>query len=146
MLLTPVIIERLEALIEVRNTDQKNVALAAGLSDTAARNILKGRSKNPGVETLAALAGVLGVSVAYLIGETDTPGDALCSHAPPPTRQPVQGFDLTVNPPNKSVGIDFGTPEGEFRVALTPEQTAYLRWLCEAALDDLARPPTETKS
>lgn len=148
MLLTPVIIECLEALLADRGTNQKNVALAAGLSATAMRDVLKGRSKNPGVETLAALAGVLGVSVAYLIGETDDPGLPLAPHAPstapnpkPQTVQDARARSVAnLDPPG--IGLELHTPDGVARYSLKPEQAAYIARLLDRAFDQLLNSET----
>ena len=48
--------------------NQKSLARAAGLNETAVRDILKARSKNPRIDTLDALARTLGCSVATLRG------------------------------------------------------------------------------
>jgi transcriptional regulator with XRE-family HTH domain len=48
--------------------NQKSLARAAKLNETAVRDILKGRSKNPRIDTLEALCRVLGCSVSELTG------------------------------------------------------------------------------
>jgi transcriptional regulator with XRE-family HTH domain len=50
--------------------NQKSLARAAQLNETAVRDILKGRSRNPRVDTLQAIAEVLGCTVNDLIGGT----------------------------------------------------------------------------
>jgi len=53
--------------------NQKSLARAAGLNETAVRDILKGRSRNPRIDTLDALARTLGCSVPELTGRRDAP-------------------------------------------------------------------------
>ena len=48
--------------------NQKSLARAAKLNETAVRDILKGRSKNPRIDTLEALSRVLGCNVSELRG------------------------------------------------------------------------------
>lgn len=60
--------ENLDRLMKERGFTQKSLALAADLGDTAVRDILKGKSKNPTGKTLNALAATLGVDVAQLFG------------------------------------------------------------------------------
>lgn len=61
------IAKRIEVLIEDRGTNPRAVALAAGLNHTAVRDIIKGKIRNPGSETLAKIAAQLEVSVEHLI-------------------------------------------------------------------------------
>lgn len=66
------VLERLNAT----GQSARSAALKAGLSDGAVRNILRGRSPGAQMRTLNALAPVLGVSVAWLMGQTTDLGDA----------------------------------------------------------------------
>jgi len=50
--------------------NQKSLARAADLNETAVRDILKGRSLNPRIDTLGALAGVLGCTLNDLVGDS----------------------------------------------------------------------------
>ena len=68
--------DTLRALMEPRGFNQKSLAVAAGLNETAVRDILKGKSKNPTGRTLNALAGALGVDVADLMGAGAAPPPA----------------------------------------------------------------------
>lgn len=54
--------------------NQKSLARAAELNETAVRDILKGRSKNPRIDTLDALAKSLMCSVAALRGNDEESG------------------------------------------------------------------------
>jgi len=65
-----VIRDELRRRMEANEFNQKSLARAAQLNETAVRDILKGRSKNPRVDTLQAIAKVLGCTVNDLIGET----------------------------------------------------------------------------
>lgn len=62
------------------HVEQKGLAVAAGLNDTAVRDILKGKSLDPRVSTVAALARVLGPGVLDLF-ELPVPS-VLSSQAP----------------------------------------------------------------
>jgi len=53
--------------------NQKSLARNAGLNETAVRDILKGRSRSPRIDTLEALARTLGCSVVDLTGGRDAP-------------------------------------------------------------------------
>lgn len=53
--------------------NQKSLARKAGLNETAVRDILKGRSRNPRIDTLEAIARRLGCSVPQLRGTKDAP-------------------------------------------------------------------------
>ena len=53
--------------------NQKGLARAAGLNETAVRDILKGRSRNPRSDTLEALGHVLGCSIDALRGNVAAP-------------------------------------------------------------------------
>lgn len=65
-----VIREELRLRMVASGHNQKSLARAAKLNETAVRDILKARSKNPRVDTLQAITTVLGCTVNDLIGET----------------------------------------------------------------------------
>ena len=73
----PKLIERLQALMEQDGLTPAELNRRAGLSRTAVGDIISGQVRSPKLETLEALAEVLGVTVAYLIGETDARGESL---------------------------------------------------------------------
>ena len=50
--------------------NQKSLAVAAGLHDTAVRDILKGRSRKPSAQTLNAIAETLGVDLSVLVNKS----------------------------------------------------------------------------
>lgn len=58
---------RLERAMRDAGYNPRSLSLAASLGMTAVRDILDGRIASPRYATLQALAGVLGVSVAYLV-------------------------------------------------------------------------------
>jgi transcriptional regulator with XRE-family HTH domain len=60
---------RLLDRINAAGTNPSRLSEDAGLGRTAVRDILSGKSNSPSVDTIVALAQVLGCSVAYLIGE-----------------------------------------------------------------------------
>ena len=55
--------------------NQKSLARAAELNETAIRDILKGRSRNPRIDTLKAIATVLQCTVNDLVGDTELRGE-----------------------------------------------------------------------
>lgn len=61
--------------MEAAGQNQKSLARAAQLNETAIRDILKGRSKNPRVDTLKAIATVLDCTVNDLIGDAELRGE-----------------------------------------------------------------------
>ncbi len=67
---------RLAAFMKDRGFNQRSLAIAANLNETAVRDILIGRSRSPRYATLAALASVLKCTVAELAGEVP-PADGL---------------------------------------------------------------------
>jgi transcriptional regulator with XRE-family HTH domain len=67
------LIDRLKHLLATRDMDAKTLSRKAGLSDGAVGDILRGKSTNPKNDTMLNIAKVLGVSVAYLLGESHNP-------------------------------------------------------------------------
>jgi DNA-binding Xre family transcriptional regulator len=63
---TPVA-RNLDALLRAKGREAKEVSVAAGLSETACRDILNGRSRAPRHSTLEAIAAELGVAVYELL-------------------------------------------------------------------------------
>jgi len=57
--------------MEAAGYNQKSLARAAQLNETAVRDILKGRSKNPRADTLEALGRILGCTIDALRGGTN---------------------------------------------------------------------------
>lgn len=60
---------RLRQLLEQRGLTQTRVAELAGVPIETVNRIVKGVTKNPGVHTLAKLAGALDVTVGWFLGE-----------------------------------------------------------------------------
>lgn len=67
----PALVKNLKRYIddEANGTNQKQLALDSGLHETAVRDILVGRSKNPGIDTLNALARTMRMDINELTGE-----------------------------------------------------------------------------
>lgn len=59
--------ERLEYIMEKQGIKPKTLSLEAGLNETAIRDILKGRSKNPRTDTTRKIANTLGVRHEWLV-------------------------------------------------------------------------------
>lgn len=67
--MTEALTDRLKRLIIERGTNPRALSVAAGMNQSAVRDILDGRSRRPLHTTIAALAKILGVSPDYLTGE-----------------------------------------------------------------------------
>ncbi|WP_010303940.1 helix-turn-helix domain-containing protein [Candidatus Odyssella thessalonicensis] len=65
--MTKIIVKKLANLIESAHMTPADLERRAGLSVSAVRNILIGRSKNPTMETLLAIANTLGCTVDELV-------------------------------------------------------------------------------
>lgn len=64
--------ERLRELLTLRSTNAKETSIKAGLSDSYVSDIFTGKSKNPRMTALQAIAEVLQVDLRYLLGQSDT--------------------------------------------------------------------------
>lgn len=80
----PDLAERLRSLIEAKGLTPYALAKAAGVDTTYIYRILKGQGKRPSHATLTRLAGVLGVTVEDLIGETWAPPELPGTEGLPP--------------------------------------------------------------
>lgn len=58
--------DRIRAAMVSRRLNMKELSIAAGLGDTAVRDLLEGRSVHPKIETIAAIAEKLGMTVSEL--------------------------------------------------------------------------------
>ena len=64
-----VVADRISALIEQRGTNNRAVALAAGMSATGVRDIVTRKTKNPTLANLVKIAEALDVSIQEIIGD-----------------------------------------------------------------------------
>lgn len=64
--------KKIKEKIQENRLNVQSLEKEAGLKVHAVRNILTGRSKNPGAETLLAISKVLHCSVSELLGEIST--------------------------------------------------------------------------
>jgi hypothetical protein len=64
-------IQRLSQLMEERGTNARDVARKANLGTTFVYDFIRGKNNRPAMEAVKAIAGVLGTTVADLIGEAD---------------------------------------------------------------------------
>lgn len=69
--------------LEAAGLDARSVSLRAGLSESAARDIINGRVRNPRFATIEALATVIGVPVGQILGMTGADGRPAGSTARP---------------------------------------------------------------
>jgi len=65
------LVDQLRRRMSAGGFNQKSLARAAGLNETAVRDILIGKSRHPRHDTLEKLAGALGCGVGALIGGAD---------------------------------------------------------------------------
>jgi transcriptional regulator with XRE-family HTH domain len=63
--------DRLRELLDLRSKTAKEVSLAAGLSATYVADILSGKSRNPQMTRLQAIAQALNCDLQYLLGQSD---------------------------------------------------------------------------
>ncbi|WP_083097244.1 XRE family transcriptional regulator [Pseudophaeobacter leonis] len=64
------IADRIERLVQERDTNPRAVALAAGMSPTGVRDIITRKTKNPTFANLLKISEVLGVDVTEIVGGT----------------------------------------------------------------------------
>lgn len=101
--------ERLKRLVEERGTNPRALSLAAGLNQTAVRDIVEGNSKRPLHTTIAALATHLDVDPDYLACRTNDPRGA---------EKPAPEHERLPNEYEDAIDRKFD----EIRLRLTPEQ------------------------
>ena len=68
--MTSALAKQIERRMTAFDLNPKSLSKKAGLNDTAVRDILEGRSKNPRSDTLQKIAKTLGCTVGDLTGET----------------------------------------------------------------------------
>lgn len=62
---------KIKRLMDEQGWKAKPLARAANLNEYVVHNILRGQSKKPSYDKMVAIAGVLGVSVAYLLSDDE---------------------------------------------------------------------------
>ncbi|WP_369822829.1 XRE family transcriptional regulator [Rhodovulum sp. MB263] len=84
------IAERLKALIEDRGTNNRAVALAAGMGPTGVRDIISRKTRSPTYANLLKIADVLGVDVQEITGgHREQPSIAIAGKVGASARVPV---------------------------------------------------------
>ena len=73
--------EHLRALVQDSNRSARAISLDANLGATAIKDILSGKSRDPGAETLAAIANQLGVTLESLFEQGDQKDGAKTSRS-----------------------------------------------------------------
>jgi transcriptional regulator with XRE-family HTH domain len=68
---------RLRQAMNDKGIGAKPLSKAAGLGEGAVRDIREGKSSNPGIKTLCALASALGVPLDYLLGTDTVPANVV---------------------------------------------------------------------
>jgi phage repressor protein C with HTH and peptisase S24 domain len=132
----------LRTALEKTGRNAREVSLAAGLSDSAIKNILQGKSKSPRLETVHALEKVLGVDLAGAVEKVTDPNDAFFDTnvvadptIPPPQPRRPRDYDLVPVMGTAEAGDD-----GFFEINLTEgpveqiERPAALRHLEQGEL------------
>lgn len=90
------------------NLNRKALSTKAGLNETAVRDIIEGRSRNPRHDTLQKIAKALACSVADLTGERSAPV----------SRQAREGADtVTINELDVHVAAGAGLTDGDVMTA-----------------------------
>jgi transcriptional regulator with XRE-family HTH domain len=91
--------ERLRALLDEKSRSARQVSLAAGLGETAVKDILNGKSKNPEFQTLAKIALALGVPLGEFVAGADATANG--GDAPHTTGggEPSQAREAVAAPP-----------------------------------------------
>ena len=113
---------RLKQLIAEQGTSARAVSITAGLAHNYISDILDGKNENPSLRNMKEVAQVLGVSVAYLMGESDdrgTPEDI-------PEAAWPRGFGpQRLGPPIPVIGaVETGT-QREFAPVITGGRVLY---------------------
>lgn len=92
----PILLERIQKIIVDHRLAPRAVSEQAGLSPTYLFDLLGGRSKRPMIQSLQAIAKVLGVRLAYLLGEVNDPDLVNGNSSPRPIRSiPLVGVAET---------------------------------------------------
>ena len=97
-----VVADRISALIEQRGTNNRAVALAAGMSATGVRDIVTRKTKNPTLANLVKIAEALDVSTQEIIGDIpqDRPTVAIAGAVGAGAMVPVlDAYDKSGGPP-----------------------------------------------
>lgn len=76
----------LKRALDEQGRSVRGLAIEAGLLPDAARNVLRGLSKNPAPESVSAIAQVLGISVSALYGDEPWPEAVAATQATPAKR------------------------------------------------------------
>ena len=61
-----IVAKNLARLVNERGEEMKSLSVRAGLGETAVRDIIKGRSRKPSIETVARIAAALHVDLTEL--------------------------------------------------------------------------------
>ncbi|WP_273523531.1 adenosylcobalamin-dependent ribonucleoside-diphosphate reductase [Rhodosalinus sediminis] len=114
---------RLEVAMKAKGTNAKRLAEAAGLNATAVYDILKGKSKSPRLDTVAALAAALEVSVSHLTdGQEDSP--TVLAHTDAEPQEPHGDVIYMSEPLDRPQALEGATyklkwPDSEHAIYLT---------------------------
>ncbi len=81
----------LRSRMEEKNLGPTDLEKKAGLRESVVRNILNGNSKNPGIESLTAIARTLGCSIDDLVGKEEL--QALNNQKPTPKQKVIVDWD-----------------------------------------------------
>lgn len=100
--MSDILTTRLKDRMEKMGSNPTTLSTQSGLNRVAVRDILVGKSKNPSVETIQKIAASLECSVAYLIGEIDTP--VFVKGSPP--LELASGVELPAQPKPYNARLD----------------------------------------
>jgi phage repressor protein C with HTH and peptisase S24 domain len=123
---------RIEARLAELGKSPRKASLEVSDNADLFRSILRGKTLNPRSDSLDKIAEALGVTVAWLVGETDAASTPLASE-PRPRRSEVRSANVSVPqryemPRDLPVyGTVAGSPLGNGAFQITPDAVDYLR-------------------
>lgn len=129
-------VDRIRQRLDELGRSPRSVSVAVSGGHTLLRDILNGKSKNPRRDTLERLAEELQVSVAWLIGDDNTPPPDPTPKADPPKQSEVQLADVPI-PSRNGMPMDLpvhGTANGS---QIGPHHTFEIQEI----VDYVRRPP-----
>jgi transcriptional regulator with XRE-family HTH domain len=76
-----VLVERLQKLLNERQTSARALSRQAGLGDTYVNDVLSGKNASPSIPAVRTISKALGTTIAYLVGETGHQDRAAAPHS-----------------------------------------------------------------
>ena len=135
--------KRLKEKMIAKGLSAYNLEQQAGLRSSAVQNILSGRSKNPGIDTLTAIAKILECSIDELIKEE------VSFNGPPPSFHPWDGrlYNLSLElilklckskgtPISKEIALKYAEEVYAYSINANRKipDKSFAKWIVEKAL------------